>query len=55
MDLDGEDYEYYDEEYDLEKDSKAEIDELYKISMKLNTRRRKPSDEEEESQSMKED
>jgi hypothetical protein len=34
MDLD--EYEYYDEEFDLEKDSKAEIDELYKISMKLN-------------------
>lgn len=46
-DLEEGDYEYYDEELDQEKTEKQEIDELYKISMKLNSRRRKDSDEEE--------
>jgi hypothetical protein len=47
-DLEEGDYEYYDEELDQEKTEKQEIDELYKISMKLNSRRRKDSDQEED-------
>ena len=53
-DLEEGDYEYYDEEIDQEKTEKQEIDELYKISMKLNSRRRRNSDQEEGSEAQEE-